>query len=118
FAVQTDSIRFNFSFNNRLGVNAVLKSVSADAMDSAFDQPLSKNRNFNFSKIFPVPVTKPITQPYWLENKMEEGYYNVKDQQKIGQPDADPAYIANISLNIEGQDFNFRKAVKYKFTDP
>jgi len=118
FAVQTDSIRFNFSFNNRLGVNAMLKKVSVDALDSTFDQPLQKNRNFNFSKTFPVPPGKPLTQPYWLQNKMEEGYFNVKDQQKIGQPDVDPAYITNITINIEGQDFNFAKAVKYKFTDP
>ena len=38
-----------------------------------------------------------ITQPYWLQNKMEEGYFNVKDQQKIGQPDIDPAYVANFT---------------------
>ena len=63
-------------------------------------------------------IPKPITQPYWLANKMEEGYFNVNDQQKIGQPDVDPAYLANITLNIEGQDFNFSKPVKYKFTDP
>jgi len=49
---------------------------------------------------------------------MEEGYFNVNDQQKIGQADVDPAYIVNVTLNIEGQDIPFAKAVKYKFTDP
>ena len=58
FAVQTDSIRINFSINNRLGVNATLKKVSVDAFDSAFDQTLSKNRNVNFGKTFYVPDTK------------------------------------------------------------
>src|SRR5678816_786586 len=57
-------------------------------------------------------------RPYWLQNKMEEGYFNVKDQQKIGQPDVDPAYTTNVTISIEGQDFNFAKAVKYRFTDP
>ena len=118
FAVQTDSIRFNFSINNRLGVNAALKKISVDALDSTFDQQLSKNRNFNFSKTFLVPATKPITQPYWLENKMELGYFNVNDQQKIGQADVDPAYLVDFTVNIEGQDLVFRKSVKYKFTDP
>ena len=36
-------------------------------------------------KVFFVPAAKPITQPYWLQNKMEEGYFNISDQQKIGQ---------------------------------
>jgi len=104
--------------NDRLGVNATLKNISLDALDSSFNIPLTKNKNLVISKNFFVPESKPITQPYWLQNKMEEGYFNVKDQQKIGQPDVDPAYIANFTINIEGQDINFAKAVKYKFTDP
>jgi len=118
FAVQTDSIRINFFLNNRLGVNAMLKGITVDAFDSGFTQPLAKNVNVNFGKMFFVPDSKTMTQPYWLENKMEEGYFNVKDQQKIGQADVDPAYVANITVNIEGQDFHFAKSVKYKFTDP
>ena len=49
---------------------------------------------------------------------MEKGYFNVTDQEKIGQADVDPAYLAHIILNIEGDDFDFAKPVKYKFTDP
>jgi hypothetical protein len=118
FAVQTDSIRFNFAFNNRLGTNAILKKVSVDGLDSAFNQPLNKNRNVFFSKTFYVPSSKPLTQPYWLANKMEEGYFNVTDQQKIGQADVDPSYMVSIVLNIEGTSISFQRAVKFKFTDP
>jgi LmbE family N-acetylglucosaminyl deacetylase len=118
FAVQTDSVRMNFFVNNRLGVNTVLKEVSVDAYDSTINQVLSKNKNVFFAKTFFVPASKPITQPYWLADKMEEGYFNVNDQQKIGQADVDAAYSARITLNIEGEDFNFAKAVRYRFTDP
>jgi len=118
FAVQTDSIRFNFSLNNRLGTNSILKKISLDGFDSTFDQALAKNRNFNFSKTFFVPDSKPLTQPYWLINKMEEGHFNVTDQQKIGQADVDPAFTATVVVNIEGKDFGFEESVKYKFTDP
>ena len=118
FAVQTDSLRINFSFNNRLGVNAILKNVSLPGFDSTFSQLLAKNKNFNFGKQVFVAETIPVTQPYWLQKEMEEGYYNVADQQKIGQADADPAMVAKIVINIEGQDFNFNEALKYRFTDP
>jgi LmbE family N-acetylglucosaminyl deacetylase len=118
FAVQTDSVRLNFFVDNRLGVNAVLKSISVDGFDSAMAISLPKNRNISVGKMFFVPASKPITQPYWLQNKMEEGYFNVTDQQKIGQADVDPAYVTDFTINIEGQDFNFAKPVKYKFTDP
>ncbi|HSU28475.1 MAG TPA: PIG-L family deacetylase [Chitinophagaceae bacterium] len=118
FAVQSDSVRINFLVNNRLGVNIALKKVQMDAFDSSFNQALAKNVNMNFGKTLSVPDSKPITQPYWLANKMEEGYFNVNDQLKIGQADIDPAYIATVTLNIEGQDIDFEKPVKYKFTDP
>ncbi len=118
FAVQTDSIRFNFQFNNRLGVNAVVTKISVDGFDSAINQPLAKNKNINFAKTFFVPATKPITQPYWLVSKMEEGHFNVNDQSKIGIPDIEPSYLVNITMNIEGTDLNFIKPVKYKYTDP
>ena len=118
FAVQTDSIRFNFQFNNRLGVNATIKGFVVDGFDSLMGQPLAKNRNINFAKTVFVPATKPITQPYWLETKMEPGYFNVNDQTKIGIPDIQPSYVLSVKINIEGEDFNFSRAVKYKFTDP
>ncbi len=118
YAVQTDSIRFNFQFNNRLGVNAVLKGFTVDGFDSSMNMALVKNRNVNFAKTFFVPAAKPITQPYWLETKMAEGYFNVSDQTKIGIPDVQPSYLVNLILNIEGMDINYTKPVKYKFTDP
>lgn len=118
FAVQTDSVKINFSFNNRLGADAVLQKVQVDNFDSSFSKTLERNKNFNFSKTFFVPADKNITQPYWLAQKMEEGYYNVSDQQKIGQADVDAGFTVKATLDIEGQDFNFSKPVKYKFTDP
>ncbi len=118
FAVQTDSVRINFVFNNRLGTNTLLKEIRVDAFDSVMNLALSKNKNQVFAKTFFVPSSKAITQPYWLENKMEPGYFNVNDQQKIGQADVDAAFTANVKVNIEAQDFTFNRPVKYKFTDP
>ncbi len=118
FAVQTDSLRLNFSFNNRLGTDAVLQKITVDKFDSAFIQVLGKNRNLNFSKTVFVPADKPITQPYWLAKKMEEGYFNVTDQLSIGQPDVDAAYNAFITIRIFGERFTFMRPIRYKFTDP
>jgi len=118
FAVQTDSLTINFSFNNRLGVEARLEKVKVDDYDTTIQTMLPRNSNLNFSESFYVPVSKPITQPYWLQHKMEEGYYTVTDQQLIGRPDVQPAYVAEISLRIFGQELSFRQPVRYRFTDP
>ena len=118
FAVQEDSVKINFLMNNRLGVNAIIKQVKLDKFDSLLNQSLDKNKNLVFSKTVFVPISKEITQPYWLENKMEQGYFNVTNQQKIGQANVDAAYTMIATLTIEGQEFNFSKPVKYKYTDP
>lgn len=118
FAIQTDSIRVNFSFNNRLGTDAILQQVTVDNFDSSFSKKLEPNRNLNFSKTFYVSTDKPITQPYWLANKMEDGYFNVTDQLLIGQPDVSPSFVSNVGVRIFGESFNFSVPLKYKFTDP
>ena len=118
FAVQTDSIRINLALNNRLGANAVLQRVTVDNFDTTLSKALDRNKNVTLSKTFYVNPSKPVTQPYWLKEKMEEGYYHVADFKKIGQPDADPAYQVQIDLKIYGELFTFTRAVKYKFTDP
>lgn len=118
FAVQTDSVKINFSFNNRLGTDAILQKIQVDNFDSSFSQVLVKNRNLNFSKTFYIPASKPLTQPYWLENKMEEGYFNVKNPLQIGQPDVDAAYNVTAEVKIFGENFSFVKPLKYKHTDP
>jgi LmbE family N-acetylglucosaminyl deacetylase len=118
FAVQTDSIRLNFSMNNRLGTDAVLQKVQVDNFDSSFSILMGKNKNFNFSKTIFISPAKQITQPYWLQKKMEEGYFNVTDQLSIGQPDIDPAYQVLIQIKVFGELFTFVRPVKYKFTDP
>lgn len=117
YAVQGDSVKINFVLNDRLGAGTKLNEVVVDKFDSAFSAGLQKNRNFSFSKTMFVPETKEITQPYWLKNKMEEGYFNVTDQQLIGQPDVQPAYVATYNLTINGEKISFSKPVKYKFTD-
>ena len=118
FAVETDSLKINFSLNNRLGTNAILQKINVEDFDTTFSQPLLKNKNLNFSKTIYVPASKPITQPYWLKDKMEEGYFNVSDPLKIGQPDVDPAYTIQVDLKIFDETFSYSKPVKYKFTDP
>jgi LmbE family N-acetylglucosaminyl deacetylase len=117
YAVQGDSLRVNFVLNDRLGVGAKLNSIKLDAFDSSFNLNLLKNKNFAFVNTLFVPTTKEVTQPYWLQHKMAEGYYNVTNQQLIGQPDVQPSYLVSFNLVIDGEPISFTKPLRYKFTD-
>lgn len=117
YAVQGDSVTISFVLNNRLGAALKLNQVTVDRFDSSFSGDLEKNENFIFSKTMFVPGDKEISQPYWLQNKMEEGHFNVSNQRLIGQPDITPAYLVSFVLDVDGEKIAFTKPVRYKFTD-
>ena len=118
FAVQGDSLRFTTTLNNRLGGDVRLKGITFNSFDTTVNTVLSKNRNWILNKTLLVPAKYPVTQPYWLKEKMQEGYFTVREQELIGQPDVAPAFNATYALEIEGQNFTIIKPVRYKFTDP
>ncbi len=116
YVVQSDSVRFNFSFINRAGADILLHSVKLDSFDSTLTTSLHKNRNFSFYKT--LPVTVPVTQPYWLRQQQQEGHFTVDNQLLIGKPDVVPAYTATIELTIDGQVLRYPITARYKYTSP
>jgi LmbE family N-acetylglucosaminyl deacetylase len=115
---QGDTLRINFSVNNRKNLDVVLKSFSMQGVDTLVNKNLPANLNQNYVQTIRVPANYPLSQPYWLENPMETGSFNVDDKEKIGQPDADPSFTVNFLFNIEGEELLVQKAIKYKYTDP
>ncbi len=118
FAVQTGNFVVTTLVNDRLGGNTVLKSITLDGKEDVFDKVLRQNDNFSVDKKITVPLSKELTQPYWLKEKREEAMYQVADQQLIGTPDVQPAYIASFKIQIDGQVFTFEKPVRYRAIDP
>ena len=118
YVVQGDSLKASFFINNRKSVNASLKKIEMEGMDSVFSKPLLANENVSFTKSFYVPQDKPLTQPYWLQEPQEKGMFVVKNQQLIGNADSKPAYELNFTVNIEGVNFIIPKSIQYKYVDP
>ncbi len=116
YAVQGDSIKITAAVNNRQGVN--VNSIDANFIGTSFRLD-SLKKNITVLKTLPVFIkeNETLTQPYWLENTMDKGSFNVADQQLIGNAENDPLN-AEFKVNIEGTDFTFKKPVRYKFTDP
>ncbi|HVK97111.1 MAG TPA: PIG-L family deacetylase, partial [Flavisolibacter sp.] len=116
--VQGDSVRMNIVVNNRSGINAVLKQVTIENFDSSTNHQLESNKNFFITKTIKVSETTPLSQPYWLEQKMDEGSFNVTNITFLGAPEITNSFIGKINLLIEGEPFQFSKPLLYKHTDP
>lgn len=117
-AVQTDSLPVQFFLNNRNGIHVSVKKVGLANFDTTLNRALPANINLQFNKSVFITDSFPVTQPYWLKNDMQPGYFDVKDQLLIGNAQNAPALTANFLITIEGTDFEFIKPVKQKYTDP
>jgi LmbE family N-acetylglucosaminyl deacetylase len=118
YAVQGDSVRLNFVLNSRLGVPVTLDAVHTRGVDTLVKAEAKPNRNIMLTRTVFVDTSFALTQPYWLEEKMSEGYYTVNNQLRIGRPDVEPAFEAQFNVTVEGTPFTFTRPVRYKFTDP
>ncbi len=118
YAVQGDSIKVQFFVNVRNNVNAVLKNIKTDQVDSTFSVPLTANTNNGFTRTIFVQKTKPVTQPYWITDKTVNGSFTVNDQQLIGKGENEAAYTAYFTIEFYGTSLTFELPVKHKYTDP
>jgi LmbE family N-acetylglucosaminyl deacetylase len=118
YVAQDDSIRISFSINDRMGAGIQLRDIKVESFDTILGVSLTPNKNFNFTKNVKVFRNMPVTQPYWLEKKMEEGYFVIPDQMLVGKPDVDPAFTVQFGIRIANEDMYVTRPVYHKFTDP
>ena len=110
-----DSIKVRLTFNNRSGAN--ITSVSAETFGKVvFFNSTSANENQEIVTTIKLNEQLTATQPYFLERQMNKGSY-IADQEDVGRPE-NLNYFADFNVTIDGTTYNYRKPVKYKYTDP
>ena len=117
FAVTGDILPVTLFINKRNSNTVSLNSVQLDQFDSTINKALSPNINMSVAKQMLVAQDKPLTQPYWLVNPSQKGYFEVKDQQLIGKAQNDAAYQAIFHFTVNGYPLQVTKPVLYKYTD-
>jgi LmbE family N-acetylglucosaminyl deacetylase len=116
YAVQGDSLKINFTINNRLGIAVSNAAVQFKDAHHFFDK-IENDVNAVYSQTVFIPDSEKIAQPYWLVEPMDKGNFNVSDQQLIGKAENDPI-SANYTITIDGVAFDYKIPVRYKYTDP
>jgi LmbE family N-acetylglucosaminyl deacetylase len=118
YAVQDDSLTVSLQAISRSDIRVRWVGCSVDGRDTVIGRPLQPNRNQTVPLRMHVSPSKPLSQPYWLEEEMEKGSFRVTDQRKIGLPENPPAYAVNFQVEIEGVPMSFLRPVMFKSTDP
>lgn len=118
FAVQGDSVRIRFNINRRNNVPVNLTGIRLNNFDTVISNNLVPNQNLSFIKSFFVNGNEPVSQPFWLEQGLSGGSFQINRQQDIGKNDNDAVYNASFIFEMNGNKFSVQKPVLYKYTDP
>lgn len=117
-------LALQYLLNQRSSVKTNLTKITFPLSDSASQQNttnqqvLNYNQNIQLDYKFTVPTSTVISQPYWLVEPKTEGMFVVNDYALIGKAENDPSFSVTTTLRIEGQAFDFKVPVYYKYTDP
>ncbi|MBA2561843.1 MAG: PIG-L family deacetylase, partial [Chitinophagaceae bacterium] len=117
YAVQADSLHVIATINNRSGI--AIKNAEVEFANSHFTlaDTLKRNANARQNLASFIREDEKITQPYWLEQPLQKGSFDVKMQERIGKPENDALSLV-FNVEIEGQKFSFVKPIQYKTNDP
>ncbi|MDA0194660.1 MAG: PIG-L family deacetylase [Bacteroidetes bacterium] len=115
-----DSISLSTEIINRSPVSITLSSLNFRDLGGRIDlnQQLTNNSPFLMDKSGVVPANQPFSQPYWLIDKSTMGMYKVKDQLLRGLPENPPVFTVEVTIQIDGQYFDYEIPIIYKSNDP
>lgn len=117
---QGDNIKINVNVVSRsnLAINVNKISFVGASKDSILNAKLAYNTPLNAQFDVKIPSNTPISQPYWLVERKELGFYKVDNQELRGLPMKPADLKCEYQINIEGKDFTFQTPLTYKFTEP
>lgn len=81
------------------------------------DTVLAGNVPFVEKQTYPILPFLQSSGPYWLQKPWKLGMYTVDDQELIGQGESEDPLVVNFIVEIAGEEFTFRRPVRYSFTD-
>ncbi len=123
--LQGDTLKTTFFLNKRNSgdnaknlVNFKLTKIKLESFDSTFNKNLNTNENYSFNVNTVVPLTKKISQPYWLEFPLIEGMFDVRNQLMVGMAENEASFEAEFILKIDDEEITIKRAVQYKTIDP
>ena len=111
-----DSLKLNLAIINRAPVAVKLDAVEVNGQKR--DVGLILKKNINWTSIISVPAPPTLSQPYWLVNEMNKGYFNVNDQRLIGMPENKPSFMVKASLIIAGSTITYDFPINFRVVDP
>ncbi|MFB0909025.1 MAG: LmbE family protein, partial [Spirosomataceae bacterium] len=118
YVSQDDSLQVFFQANNRSNQVIKLESITYNETNNNVNKMLSNNNLEEFTEKIYFNADYKISQPYWLLEEQDKGFYNVPDKSLVGLPFQPPSLIATYNFTIEGTPISFETPLVYKYVEP
>jgi LmbE family N-acetylglucosaminyl deacetylase len=86
--------------------------------DTITEIALKTNELLTFRHKENLSLTTPFSNPYWLNEKHEEGTFIIKDQLQIGKPENDSRTNVIFYVQLKDVVLEVKRPLEYKSTDP
>ena len=102
YALRNQTIPVTLRVVNRAPLGIVIHSVILNGQDTSWNLTLQPGVNYSLVRGISLRGL-PISQPYWLNETMSPGSYNVQDQTLIGRPLNPPVLEAVFEVRLLGE---------------
>ena len=109
-------VKIKANFLSRLSDNLSITGLYCGDAGIAFKQPAQFEKNKTLTLELDAPVSKKISNPYWLIKSHDE-MYDVDDQQLIGTPENAPELFVTTTLLVNNIGIPIKIPVVYKWRD-
>ena len=118
--VSGESANLTLQVVNRSGVNMRFYGVSIPtvSLDSVFDMAIGRNVPFSLKLQRKLNAGLPNSDPYWLREPHQQGFFTVSDPAMISRPENLPAMKGVFRFLVEGEELRLEVPVLFKSTDP
>ncbi|MCY7349708.1 MAG: PIG-L family deacetylase [Cytophagaceae bacterium] len=115
-----DEVKISVSVVKRSEALVTLETLdfSGLANTESLKAELKNNELVTKNFTLKLPANQPLTQPYWLAEKHEQGRFNVSDITLVGYPQKPADLQVAFTFNVAGTPLTLRQPISYKFTDP
>ncbi|MBW3468479.1 PIG-L family deacetylase [Arthrospiribacter ruber] len=113
-----DKVNAEFVFNNPSSFPIQVSTLNNDFFTEGINRLAQSNEPIRSSLELIIPMEYPVSQPFWLENPIENSLFGIEDQKKIGPPVNGPNVSGKLKLTLEGgYDIELDVPLEFKYND-
>lgn len=103
---------------SRLSGDFKLERVRVHLTDSVTSLSLNANKPVVLTAALQIPYDAPYSNPFWLDNPVLGGLFNVPSKEMAHKPWNDDFLNVTFTLTHMGDEISYTVPVNYKWTDP